>query len=290
MKVLGFREYTHQAMRLAQCLQVPCMQVETRNFPDGETLLRLPASADHLVFCRSLDRPNQKLVELLLAARTARDLGARRLTLVVPYLCYMRQDMAFEAGQAVSQRVIGELLGSLFDQILTVDPHLHRVEHLEQVIPDCRTLRLTATQCMGEYLKEWPRDTLLIGPDAESAQWVSAVASVRGFEFAVARKSRSGDDQVRIDLPRLDCRHRPVVLVDDVISTGGTMRATAGALRRLGAGPIDAVTTHALFDSASAQGMRAAGIRRLISTDSVRHESNRITLAPLLAAGVASLG
>ncbi|MCZ4328253.1 ribose-phosphate pyrophosphokinase-like domain-containing protein, partial [Brachybacterium paraconglomeratum] len=84
---------------------------------------------------RSLDQPNEKLVELLLAARTARTLGAPHLTLVAPYLPYMRQDIAFSPGEAVSQRIVGPFLASLVDAVITVDPHLHRVASLRDVVP-----------------------------------------------------------------------------------------------------------------------------------------------------------
>jgi len=114
--VLGFPEYAEQARRFAAKAKLDYAQVQVHRFPDGESRVRLPADLPpRIYFCRSLDRPNYKLVELVLAAQTARDLGAEDLTLVAPYLCYMRQDTAFEPGEAVSQRIIGRMLAELFD-------------------------------------------------------------------------------------------------------------------------------------------------------------------------------
>ena len=148
--VLCFPEYQAQAKRLAQAAGWDSETVELHRFPDGETLLRLPPRLpDEVVLCRSLDHPNDKLVELMLAAATARELGASRLTLIAPYLCYMRQDTAFQPGQAVSQRIVGGYLGRLFDCVITVDPHLHRTAKLDAVFPQARALALTAATLMG---------------------------------------------------------------------------------------------------------------------------------------------
>jgi ribose-phosphate pyrophosphokinase len=120
-----------------------CAQIERHRFPDGELKLRLPASVpNRVVLLRSLSQPNEKLLEVLLAVQTARALGAQHVTLVSPYLAYMRQDMAFVPGEAVSQRIVGQFLASMLDALVTVDPHLHRIAKLEEVIdvPQCATV------------------------------------------------------------------------------------------------------------------------------------------------------
>ena len=143
--LLGFPEYAAPAQRLAKALHCPYEQVEVHRFPDGESKLRLPPTLPrHVIVCRSLDHPNDKLIELLLTAETARAAGAEQLTLVAPYLCYMRQDMAFHPGEAVSQRIIGRWLADLFDTVITVDPHLHRIDQLSEVIPASRSVTLSA--------------------------------------------------------------------------------------------------------------------------------------------------
>jgi len=287
MMVLGFPEYSTGANRLAGALDSACRIVDIHRFPDGESRVRLPADLPpKLVFCRSLNEPNDKLVELMLAARTARELGARSLTLVAPYLCYMRQDAAFTPGEAVSQAIVGEWLGNLFDHVLTVDPHLHRTTDLRAVFPGCEAIALSAAPAMSEYIEQLPVEPLLVGPDDESRQWVEQISARSGAEFAVAAKERSGDRDVQITLDEVVCHGRPVVLVDDIISTGETMAAAARLARARGAASIQCLVTHALFCEGALDLLRTAGAGVVVSSDSIEHDSSRIHLAPLIAEAI----
>lgn len=286
--VLGFAEYAEQAKRLADALGGDCAMVDLHHFPDGESRVRLPATLPRgVVLCRSLNDPNDKLVELMLAARTARELGAREITLAAPYLCYMRQDVAFTPGEAVSQTIVGEWLAALFDRVVTVDPHLHRTPSLSAVLPDTDAIALSAAPLMGDYLRSEVREPLLVGPDEESRQWVERVANRCGGDFTVATKQRSGDREVRVELADNHCGDRTVVLVDDIVSTGETMAAAARLAREGGAAGILCLVTHALFADGALELLREAGVDRVISTDSIPHESNHIHLAPTLAKAVA---
>lgn len=288
--ILGFHDYEQEGRRLAEALAAPLQRVEVHEFPDGERRVVLPPTLpDEVVICRSLDHPDHKLVELMIAAETARELGARRLILVAPYLCYMRQDTAFHPGEAVSQRIIGRFLSRLFDAVITVDAHLHRIEQLGQAIPDIPAINLSATPLMVEYLRERGGDPLLVGPDAESEQWVSAIAEAAGLEYVVAAKQRFGDREVQIELPAQRYAGREVVLVDDMISTGQTLIHVARALKGRGAAHIGCLVSHALYHSQVAGAMHGAGIDGVISSDSVCHDSNGLWLAPLLAGAVTSV-
>ncbi len=288
--LLGFHDYETQGRRLADALGLPFALVEIHRFPDGESKVTLPAPLpEQVVVCRSLDRPNDKLVELMLIARTAREMGVRRIVLVAPYLCYMRQDIAFHAGEAVSQKIIGAFLAELFDAVITVDPHLHRIERLEQAIPQGDAVSLTAAPAMVEFLAQHVQNPMLIGPDAESEQWVRAMAEPAGLEYAVATKERLGDRSVRTKLPEVDYRDRTIVLVDDMASTGRTLIAVASQLKFRGAGAIHCLVTHALFADDATRQLQEAGIEQIWSADSISHPSNVIHLAPLLAQAVRSI-
>ena len=148
-----------------------------RPFPDGELRLRLPeALPPRVVIWRGLHQPNEKIVELLLVAPTARQLGAQHLTLVAPYLAYMRQDIAFNPGEVVSQRVLGACLATLFDAVVTVDPHLHRVATLAEAVPVKDAVVLSGAPLLADFIASQREDVLLIGPDEESLQWVAQAA------------------------------------------------------------------------------------------------------------------
>ncbi|MCL4747134.1 MAG: ribose-phosphate pyrophosphokinase-like domain-containing protein, partial [Burkholderiaceae bacterium] len=152
--VLHFERDTAAARALAAQLGVAAAPIDLHRFPDGELRLAFAqAPGESVAIYATLDDPNEKLVALMLAARTARELGTRALTLVAPYLCYMRQDIAFTPGQAVSQRIVGRFLAELFDAVVTVDPHLHRVASLNEAVPAKRALALSAAHLIGEFVR-----------------------------------------------------------------------------------------------------------------------------------------
>ncbi|HIP53836.1 MAG TPA: ribose-phosphate diphosphokinase, partial [Chromatiales bacterium] len=240
----------------------------------------LPA---RVIVCQSLDRPNSKLVELILTADTARRLGAEHLTMVSPYLCYMRQDKAFHAGESVSQQIIGRMLANAFDALLTVDPHLHRVRRLDQAVPVDPAIALHATEPMARFLADRLDDPLLVGPDEESEQWVAAIAAHNRLDYRVARKRRYGDHSVSIELSDGPYRDRHIVLVDDVASTGRTLEVAAEQIQRQEPASISILVTHALFLEGSLERLNGRGIRNIWSTDSVIHSTNVIQLDELIA-------
>ena len=260
--------------------------VERHRFPDGEMRVRLPETLPpRVVIWRGLHQPNEKLVELMLVARTARSLGAQHLTLVVPYLAYMRQDIAFNPGEAVSQRIVGAFLAELFDAVITVDPHLHRVATLQEAIPVKDAIVLSAAPLLADHLaSQCAADVLLIGPDEESLQWVARAAERHGWTHGVCRKTRHGDRQVDIELPDVPVQGRAVVLMDDVASSGHTLAQAARLLRAAGAASVDVAVTHALFAEGAVALIRAAGVDRLWSTDCIPHESNAVSIVPEVAA------
>lgn len=284
MIVIGFDDYAAQGRNLARALGVPLELVQVRRFPDGESLVKLPAALpEKAVLCRSLDRPDGKLVELMLAARTARELGVQHLTLVAPYLCYMRQDAAFRPGEAISQRIVGRFLADLFDRVVTVDPHLHRIDGLEAAIPARSAIALTAASSIGAFLSVHVSDAFVLGPDAESEQWAAAVAVPGRLDYAVGAKTRRGDHEVELRIPAVALSARRVVLVDDIASTGRTLAAAARQCIERGASSVDVFVTHAILGGDAVPELRRAGVREIWSTDSVTHASNVLPLAELIA-------
>jgi ribose-phosphate pyrophosphokinase len=281
-------EQTSQARALAELLDLPATQIDRHGFPDGESLIRVRLAARTAVVLWSLDRPNGKLVELMLTADALRRAGAARLVLVAPYLCYMRQDAAFQEGEAVSQQAVGRFLAQLFDSVITVDPHLHRTKHLSDVFPGSEAVALSSCPLLAEYLADAgePPEGILIGPDGESRQWVEAIAAPLGLPVLVGEKQRLGDRKVRVTIPGIErTAGKPVVLVDDVVSTGRTLIEAASLLKAAGASSVSALVVH-LLDREAQEALRAAGVARVTTTDSIDWQEGRIPLAPLLAPAV----
>jgi ribose-phosphate pyrophosphokinase len=282
--LLHFDDEAELAGRLAQALGWPAAAIASHRFPDGECKLTLPPELPpRVALLRGLQQPNERIAALLIAAPAARELGARHLTLVAPYLAYMRQDMAFQPGEAVSQRHLGRALAAWFDAVLTVDPHLHRIATMDEVVPGRRGLAVSAAPLVGRFVAAQVPGALLLGPDAEAAQWVQVAAAAGALAHGVCVKHRRGDRDVQVTLPEVDVAGRAVVLIDDVASTGRTLVEAALAARAAGAASVDVAVTHALFVGDALAEVHAAGVRHVWSTDCVPHASNRVPVAPLLA-------
>ena len=286
--LLGFSDYQAPAERLANQLDMPFGLVDCHIFPDDERRIRLPFPiAETVIFCRTLNQPNEKLIELMLAAGSARANGAKQLILVAPYLCYQRQDIAFQPGEAISQAIIGDFLARYFDVVVTVDPHLHRVHSLDQVIPCQHVITETAGLAMAAFVKQNLNNPLLVGPDSESEQWVGSMAQPERLEYIIAAKQRYDDHNVAVTLPEFDYQGRQVVLIDDMISTGNTVAETSQRLYQAGVHSVDALVTHPLFISGAKARIQQAGVRHIWSCDTIEEPSNVIELAPLLATALA---
>jgi ribose-phosphate pyrophosphokinase len=274
------------ARRLADRLGLACQDIAVHRFPDEELRVTVaPAAATTIVFA-TLDHPNDKLLALLFASEALRRGGAKRLVLAAPYLCYMRQDTAFHQGEAISQKVIGWLLAGAVDRVVTVDAHLHRTKNIGDVFPGIEADDLSAMPAIAQALQASSFDpaTIVVGPDEESRPWVSDLAGRLGMQHAVARKTRRSDRSadIRFADPSLFAG-RPALLVDDIVSSGGTLMACAKVLHAAGATTIDAIVVHALFAPELVGKLFEAGIRSVKSTDSVPHPSNAIALDGVLA-------
>jgi ribose-phosphate pyrophosphokinase len=285
--LLYFEEERASAERIAQAAGIDLAQIARHRFPDGELKLRLPPTLPpRVVLLRTLDHPNEKLVELLLVSRTARLLGAQHITLVAPYLAYMRQDIAFNPGEVVSQRVVGSFLATLFDAVITVDPHLHRVATLEEAVPVPHAVVLSGAPLLADWIADHVDKPLLVGPDEESAQWIAQAADRHQCDFAVCRKIRHGDRHVEVALPDVKVSGRNVVLLDDVASSGHTLAVATRLLLAAGAARVDVAVTHALFADDALDLIQTAGVSEVWSTDCIPHSTNAVSMAPAIAAAL----
>lgn len=268
------------------------LDVEHRHFPDGESYLRLTdgAPAEHVAVVASLHPPNTTTMDALLAAETARDLGAETVGLIAPYLAYLRQDDRFEAGEAVTSRYVADLLSERFDWLLTIDPHLHRWESLEAIY-SLPTWGVSSASAVAEWIRTTVDQPVLIGPDAESEQWIRPTAEALDVPRAVLSKERTGDRTVTIevgDLPAERDACTPIIL-DDIISSGGTMIEAVKRLREHGFESPICVGIHGLFADEAYADLLDAGAREVVTTDTVAHRSNAIDVTRPAAEALRSI-
>jgi ribose-phosphate pyrophosphokinase len=278
------------ATRIAARLIVP----ELREFPDGEIYVRIdPTGADltgeSVAIVGTLyPRPAEQFMRVAFTAATARELGARRVGLVAPYLAFMRQDHRFKPGEGVTSGYFAKLVCGAVDWLVTVDPHLHRHASLAELytIP---TAVAHAAEAIASWIQGAVRDPVLIGPDAESAQWVSAVAAACSAPFVILEKTRRGDRDVSITPPLPPSGkwngHTPVV-IDDIVSTGKTMIEATRQVVAAGGAPPMCVAIHAVFADALQGELTAAGAAGIVTCNTIPHASNQICVADTIAAAV----
>lgn len=278
----------HFVSELGISLGIQKIQLVQRQFPDGESYLRYEDTLKgrKIIIVDTLDHPNEKILPLLFAANTAKELGATEVGLIAPYLAYMRQDTRFHSGEAITSAHFAKLISQSFDWMITVDPHLHRYHTLSEIyaIP---TQVVPAAPVISSWIEENVKEPLLIGPDGESKQWVSQIAEAINAPFTVLEKVRLGDHDVKVSIPNLGNfpSHVPV-LVDDIVSTGQTMIATIGHLKSLGTKPPVCIVVHPIFAGIATQTLIQAGADRVVSCNTILHDSNQLDLSQSLILAV----
>lgn len=279
------------AQRLAVQLDTELGAAEHRQFPDGESYVRIESDVrgrSVAIVC-ALDRPDGKFLPLAFLAATARDLGARSIGLICPYLPYMRQDKRFRPGEGITSAYFARLVSLNMDWLVTVDPHLHRRAHLSEIYP----IRSAVGQA-GPLIADWIRTQvpkpLIVGPDSESEQWVAAVAAQAKAPYLVLEKTRRGDRDVRVSAPNLQrWRAHTPILVDDIVSTARTMIETVTSFRGAGFADVIAIGIHALFVGRAFEELVDAGVSRLVTCNTVTHPSNAIDVTATIAAAAGEL-
>lgn len=266
-------------------------RLEWRHFPDGESLVTIEEDLHgvDVALVASLCKPDELALPLRFAAATAREFGARSVGIIAPYLAYMRQDKRFNSGEAVNAPLFARFLEESFDWLVTADPHLHRIPELSDLfrIP---VHGVTTAPLIAEWIRDNVSNAILIGPDSESGQWVSDIAHRAGVAYQVLTKTRRGDRDVEVSLPSIDAaRNRTPMIVDDIASSGRTMIETLDHLRQLGLPPAVCIVIHPVFAQDAYAQLLAAGADKVVSTDSIPHPTNAISIASLLAEASAEL-
>ena len=274
---------------LAEQLAFEQGKTSHRLFPGGEFYLRIETAVKdkHCIVLADLSHPNSKYLPLIFLIETLRELGAASVGLVAPCLSYMRQDKRFTEGEAISSRIFARQLSSQIDWLVTVDPHLHLHLHLHRYrsldeIYSIPTRVVAGAPLLAHWLKEQV-NLLLVGPDAESEQWVSQIAAESGHPFVIGSKQRLGDRDVRVSLPVLSSyKQHAAVIIDDVIASGQTILKCISALRIQGVERIKCAVVHGIFaDGADAQ-LLVAGLDELATTNTIVRSSNTMDISPLL--------
>ena len=274
--------------KLANHLNAEKGEATISHFPDGESYVRILSDVSNkcVILVCTLHNPDEKLMPLFYLSSAAKDQGASSTVLVAPYLAYMRQDKQFKPGEGITARYFGKLLSGFADKMITVDPHLHRINTLSEIYSIPAHTVQSATY-ISAWIRESIEDPLILGPDSESKQWVSEIAKHAGVPFTVLEKVRHGDEHVDITFPEIDqYSDCTPVLVDDIISTAGTMIEATRQLKKHGVKAPVCIGIHAVFSGQAYQKLQDAGAKSIITCNTIPHKSNGIDISEGLAEAI----
>jgi ribose-phosphate pyrophosphokinase len=282
MRVLGGSASTTLAERISRELENAPFGVPFRKrFPDGELYVRVGGTfeGEDVVVVQSI-RSDSDLIELFLLEDAVREAGARRLVVVIPYFGYSRQDRRFFPGEPVSARAIARRIEQDADAVITVDLH----SPLNLTAFRVPVFEASGIPAIGRLLSQRPVD-LLVSPDKGGVARVRRMAEQIGKPWLALEKKRLDSERVELFFPPTgpEVRGKQVVLVDDVISTGGTIVESAKLLRQRGAEAIVATCTHGLFLKDAFERIKAV-TDDIFATDTVENPVERASVAPDIAA------
>jgi len=276
MKVISTEKSQILATSLARALKIPVVDVKYSRFPDGEQYLITGELDDKTIIVGSVV-DNDALVQLLLMI-DACDSSDNQL--VLPYMGYARQDRRFRQGEPVSARAIAQALSRGVREIITVN--IHQQEVLKYFGVPVRNISLARD--IGSYIKTLDLDNpLIIAPDEGALAFAKHVASAGGWDVNHLEKTRLSGVEVKMNPKQLCAASRSVIIVDDIISTGGTIATAAGILYEQGAKDVFAACVHGVLTGGAYVHLRTAGIREVICSDTIERGCSKITAADQIA-------
>ncbi len=274
----------HLSEKIIQGLKCEKGEVILHKFPDEENSITIKSilKNKNVLLLVGLEKPNQKVLTLLFFAELARELGASSITLIAPYLAYMRQDKRFNSGEGISAKYFANILSHYFDSLLTIDPHFHRIHSLNELFTISGAV-LHATKQIAHWIKANVVKPLVIGSDNESKQWAEEIAYYSGAPFVILSKTRKDDRSVIVKLPDLDkFKDLTPVLVDDIISTGKTMIEAVKELMLLNMKPPICIAVHGVFAENAYEELLSSSISKVVTCNTITHLSNEIDISELI--------
>jgi len=276
------------AIKLARELNTPLLETDIKRFPDGEKYVRIDGDlegVEAIVVQSMYLTPDEYLMEYFLMVEALKDSGAKKVIGMIPYFAYARQDKRFNPGEAVSLRTVSRLIETVgTDQLFTVDMHLHRVDDMSKIF-NIPAKNLTAIPDIARYIGAnlSLENPLIIGPDEEAEQWAKIAAAQLETDYDVLEKKRISSTQVEITTRELEVKNRDIVIIDDIISTGGTIAKTIEALKKKDANRIVAACTHPILVDNALKKIYMAGAYNVIGTTTIPSPISVIEIAPSLA-------
>ena len=267
------------AENLAEELNAPIVNTISKRFPDDELYIRIldDLSGKDVIIVQTT-YPDQNIIELFLLQNAVQEAKAKTITIVIPYFGYGRQDTKFQEGEAISAKAIAKLISLNADEIITVDPHKeHILKFFSKPAYSC-----TAVPAIASYLKTKNID-MILAPDKGAIERAKKAATVIKCKYDYMEKTRINGTTVEIKPKNLDAADKNIAIIDDIISTGGTMAESIKKLKKQNAKKIYVACTHGLFAGDAIKKLNSAGADEIISTDTIQSDFSKVKIAPTIA-------
>jgi ribose-phosphate pyrophosphokinase len=279
MFILGGTSTANIAQDLSNELRQPLLKAEMKRFPDDEFYFRIldDIKGEDVVIVQTT-YPDTKIVELLLMQDALHEAGAKKIIVAIPYFGYSRQDKKFQQGESISARALAEHISFHADYVITIDPHK---EHLLDffTVP---AFSCSAVDEIAQYIQN-KKINFVLAPDKGAKQRAQHAAQRIGCDYDYMEKTRIDGSTITIKPKKIDVNNKNVVILDDIISTGGTMAKSIAELKKQGAKKVFVACTHGLFIGNAVEKLLSSGCDEIISTDTIENRYSKVKTAPCFA-------
>ena len=261
---------------LSKSLKIPIANTISKRFPDDELYVRIieDVVGEHVIIIQTT-YPDFNIIELFLLQNAAEEANVKEISVVIPYFGYARQDTKFQNGEPISAKAIANLISLNADRVITVDPHK---EHILDFF-STNAFSCSAIPEIAKYLKEKNID-LILAPDKGALERTKRASKIIGCDFDYMEKTRIDGTTVEIKPKKLDVQNKNVAIIDDIISTGGTMAKSIKELKKHGAKKVSVACTHGLFAGDAVKKLNSAGCDEIISTDTIQSDYSKVKVTP----------
>ena len=279
MIIIGGTASHTTAQTIAQELNASFASVILKRFPDGEAYVRITdnVKGQDVVIVQTT-YPDENIIELFLLQDAVRQAGAKTITVVIPYYGYSRQDKQFNDGEPISARTIAKHIELNADTVITIDPHKEHILDFFSIT----SVSASAIPSIAKYLVDHHVDFLL-APDKGALPNVKKACALVGCDYDYMEKTRIDGHTVEIKPKQVDVCGKHVAIIDDIISTGGTMAKSIEQLKKQGATKVSAACTHGLFIGDAIDKLTKAGCDDIIATDTIQNQYSKVSIAPCIA-------
>lgn len=275
MIIIGGSTSKKLAKSLSTELGISCAEAQTKRFPDDEGYVRIETELDNEeVILVQNTYPDEKIIELFLLQDAIHEFNIKKLITIIPYYGYARQDKKFNPGESISARALARYIELMTDEVILVDIHAKSI--LDWFTKPVR--EISGMTQIGEFLKQYSPN-IIMAPDKGAIDRASLVASVLNSDFDYLEKTRLDGHTVTMKAKSLDVNGRSVVIVDDIIATGGTIIKATDELKNQGATTVIAACTHGLYTSGALKKLNNK-CDIILSTDTLESETSLVTIAP----------